>query len=111
MDDFPQRLSKLSSAEDFLDFFGIAYRQSVVNVCRLHIMKRFFQYLRQEDGLAGLSEVELFLRYRSRLAQAYRDFVESTPAEQKVFKVFQEAGGKKCVTLESLRATLPSTAP
>ncbi|HEY0200457.1 MAG TPA: nitrogenase-stabilizing/protective protein NifW, partial [Burkholderiaceae bacterium] len=46
MEDFLQRLKALSSAEDFLQFFGVPYDQKVVNVSRLHILKRFFQYIR-----------------------------------------------------------------
>lgn len=107
MDELTQRLSQLSAAEEFLDFFAVPYQQSVVNVSRLHILKRFYQYLRKESGLTGLPEAELFSRYRRLLTQAYQDFVESTPAEQKVFKVFQDADGQH-VTLESLRASLPS---
>jgi nitrogenase-stabilizing/protective protein len=107
MDDLTQRLSKLSAAEEFLDFFAVPYEQSVVNVSRLHILKRFYQYLRKESGLTGLPETELFARYRNLLTRAYQDFVESTPAAQKVFKVFQDADGQH-VNLESLRATLPS---
>jgi len=34
--------------------------------------------------------------------------VRSTPAQEKVFKVFQDADGRQQVSLDSLRATLPS---
>jgi nitrogenase-stabilizing/protective protein len=39
--------------------------------------------------------------------RAYEDFVRSTPAQEKVFKVFQDAEGGH-VGLDSLRSTLPS---
>lgn len=107
MNNLSQRLAKLSSAEDFLEFFAVPYEQSVVNVSRLHILKRFFQYLRREDGLAGLDDVAIYGRYRGLLALAYADFVHSTPAREKVFKVFQDAEGQQ-VALDSLRRTLPS---
>jgi len=51
MNTLVQRLSKLSSAEDFLDFFGLPYEEAVLNVSRLHILKRFFQYMRQEKTM------------------------------------------------------------
>lgn len=100
-----QRLAQLSAAEEFLEFFGIPYEQSILNVSRLHILKRFYQYMRQETGLDTQDEVETFRLLRSLLAKAYGDFVRSTPAREKVFKVFQNAETRN-VSLDSLRMTL-----
>lgn len=109
MEDFLTRLKALSSAEDFLQFFGIPFDQAVVNVSRLHILKRFFQYLRQQSAdLPQDDEVALFTAYRNLLIQAYGDFVKSTPAQEKVFKVFQDVGGKQHVSLDSLKGSIPS---
>ena len=106
MDQFIQKLKALSSAEDFLHFFGIAFDERVVRVNRLHILKRFYQYLHQGEPMAGLDEVEMFRRYRALLARAYDDFVRSDAATEKVFKVLQEAGGQKAVPLATLTASL-----
>jgi nitrogenase-stabilizing/protective protein len=106
MDSLTDRLKALSSAEDFLVFFGVPYDEHVVRVNRLHILKRFYQYLHKAQGLAGQDEVELFRRYREFLAQAYHDFTVSTPAREKVFKVFQDAGGTQHVGLGTLRDSL-----
>lgn len=110
MNDLTQRLTQLSAAEEFLEFFAIPFEQSVVNVSRLHILKRFYQYLRQEKGLGELDEAQMFSRYRGLLIRAYEDFVTSTPAQEKVFKVFQDAEGAKHFSVDSLRATVPATA-
>jgi nitrogenase-stabilizing/protective protein len=107
-DSFAAQLRQLSAAEDFLDFFGVPYDKSVVNVSRLHILKRFYQYIRQEPTLPDHSEQALYQCYRQLLIRAYEDFVKSTPAQEKVFKVFQEADGHQHVTLQNLKATLPS---
>ena len=40
-----ESISGFSAAEEFLNFFGIEYQADVVHVNRLHIMKRFGQYL------------------------------------------------------------------
>lgn len=101
------QLTKLSSAEEFLDYFAIPYEEAVVHVNRLHILKRFYQYLRKENGLDGLGEDAMYQRYRSLLVTAYEDFVHSSAVREKVFKVFQDAEGKS-FGLDKLRQTLPS---
>ena len=108
MNDLTEKLQTLSSAEDFLAFFGVPHEPSVVNVSRLHILKRFYQYIRLEPTLPEDDEQALYQLYRNLLAKAYSDFVRSTPAQEKVFKVFQEADGHQHVTMQSLRSTLPS---
>ncbi|WP_028310406.1 nitrogenase stabilizing/protective protein NifW [Derxia gummosa] len=107
MDELTRRLSQMSAAEDFLNFFGVRYDQAVVNVNRLHILKRFYQYLRKAE-LEGLDEVAMFARYRELLTKAYEDFVGSSAAKEKVFKVFQEADGNQHVSLDSLKSSLPA---
>ena len=108
METFLTQLKALSSAEDFLHFFGVPFDPAVVNVSRLHILKRFFQYLRQQNTEQPTDEVQLFTTYRALLARAYADFVRSTPAQEKVFKVFQDTDGKQHVSLESLKQSAPS---
>jgi nitrogenase-stabilizing/protective protein len=105
MDDFTSRLKALSSANEFLEFFGIPYDEKIVNVNRLHILKRFYQYLHRAD-LAGLDEVAMFTRYRELLAQAYKDFTHSSGVQEKVFKVFQDASGQQTVSVNKLRESL-----
>ncbi len=108
MENLTLALQRLSSAEDFLDFFGVPYEATVVHVSRLHILKRFYQYIRQTPGLPEDNEQALYGLYRDLLVKAYQDFVTSTPAQEKVFKVFQEVDGHQHVTLQSLKGTLPS---
>ena len=49
------QLGKFSDAEEFLQFFEVPYEAGVVHVHRLHILKRFSQYLGRAK-LAGLEE-------------------------------------------------------
>lgn len=108
MNDFLQQLKALSSANEFLDFFGIPYDARVVDVNRLHILKRFYQYLRQQADINTMDELTLYTRYRELLVQAYQDFLSSNAATEKVFKVFQDQGGQQHVTVSSLRESLAS---
>lgn len=81
-----EAMEDLVSAEDFLDYFGIKYERSVVQVNRLHILQRFHDYLsketlpKDEDGRRALNA--------KLLQQAYQDFVKSDALTEKVFKVF-----------------------
>lgn len=99
-------LKPLSSVEEFLEHFAIAYDPAVIRVSRLHIMQRFHQYLRLETDLAEMSEAELCLLCRALLTRAYSDFVHSTPLKEKVFKVLRNAEGVQTVSLAGLRANL-----
>jgi nitrogenase-stabilizing/protective protein len=108
MNNTMQALGALSAAEEFFDYLGIPYEPAVLHVNRLHILKRFNQYLRAaKPDVAGLDGEAQHAAYRELLGRAYEDFIRSTPAREKVFKVFQDADGTH-VGLESLRSTLPS---
>jgi nitrogenase-stabilizing/protective protein len=110
MDNLMRRMEKLSSIEDFMEFFAINYAVSVVNVSRLHILKRFYLYLREQPGEELKTEMESFLHCRRLLALAYDDFCRETPRQARVFKVFQR-NAPQPVSLESLRIKLPARSP
>jgi nitrogenase-stabilizing/protective protein len=105
MDDLDLKLSKLSAAEEFFAALGVPYEQSVMNVNRLHILKRFQQYLRRDGRGEGLDAAGRLAHYQRLLIRAYEDFVTSTAAQEKVFKVFQDAEGKS-VSFDMLKASL-----
>lgn len=107
MDTVLGKMSQFSAAEEFLDYLGVDYDRAVVDVNRLHILKRFQQYIRMRRPPAGLAEDALRAHYRALLARAYGDFVHSNAAAEKVFKVFQDAAGVQRVSLDSLRDSLP----
>jgi len=110
MSDLFKQMATFSAAEEFLNFFQVEYDEAVVHVNRLHILKRFNQYLRTTSGTDTMDDATLRETCRALLIKAYGDFVKSTPAQEKVFKVFQDTDGKQHVTLDSLRTTLPSRA-
>jgi nitrogenase-stabilizing/protective protein len=108
MIDIRAEMRRLSSAEEFFEYLSLPYDPAVLHVNRLHILKRFNQYLDvHKPELADPDSRVRFRAYRALLARAYDDFVRSTPAREKVFKVFQDRQGAH-VGLESLRHTLPS---
>jgi len=87
-DDFELDLSELTSAEDFLDYFGIQYQPAVVQVNRLHILQRFHDYLDQIDEMPDSVQAKWAL-YADRLQAAYQDFETSDARTEKVFRVFR----------------------
>ncbi len=89
--EFDLDMDELSSAEDFLDYFCIAYDPSVVHVNRLHILQRFHDYLDHQKDINDSNDEQKREIYASLLNNAYNDFVGSNAQQEKVFKVFQEA--------------------
>ncbi len=87
-EEFELDLSELSSAEDFLDYFGIDFEPAVVQVNRLHILQRFHDYLEQVDEMPDSTQAR-WLLHADLLKAAYQDFLVSDAATEKVFKVFK----------------------
>ena len=67
-------LGQLSAAEDFFRYLDLPFRPDVLHVARLHIMRRFGEYLRSEN-LDGLSDEDARLRCRNLLQSASDEFV------------------------------------
>ncbi len=87
-------LQGLSSAEEFFDYLAVPYVPEVVQVARLHILRRMGQYLNGDDvqqALAAADEAALFALCKAHLAKAYDDFVASSPIAERLFKVHQDA--------------------
>ncbi len=89
MDDLTldEALEDLSAAEEFLDYFGIAFDARTVQVNRLHILQRFHDYL-AKAGAMPQDDAQRRSAYTRLLQQAYDDFVKSDALTEKVFKVF-----------------------
>ncbi|MBD2336193.1 nitrogenase-stabilizing/protective protein NifW [Calothrix sp. FACHB-156] len=82
---------KLVDAEEFLQFFELPYDPKFVNVNRLHILKKFSQFMREfDENSPDLKPEEKLEQYAIALQKAYDVFIESTPQEQKLFKVFND---------------------
>ncbi|QKQ74454.1 nitrogenase-stabilizing/protective protein NifW [Nostoc sp. TCL240-02] len=93
---------KLVDAEEFFQFFNMPYDLEVVNVHRLHILKKFSQHIQEiDDNSPDLSEEEKLNQYSLALQKAYQLFTESTAYEQKLFKVFNDKP-KNVVTLTEI---------
>lgn len=83
-----EQLSKLSSAEDFFRFLNVPYDPSVLNVARLHILRRMADNLRKAAEEADEAKARAY--FRAHLERAYQDFVHSSPISERVFKVHKD---------------------
>ncbi len=98
-----QKLEELDSAEEFLNFFDIAFDPQVVQVNRLHILQRFHDYLAKAEDSMPEDEPAQRQIYHSLLQKAYEDFVVSDALTEKVFKVFHDQGaGEVFVPVENI---------
>lgn len=84
------QLNNASAAEEFFTLLGVDYDPRIVNVARLHILRRMGQYLAGED-FAGTPDAAVAERCKSVLERAYADFVASSPIDERVFKVLKDA--------------------
>ncbi len=82
-----EALDDLESAEDFLNYFDVAYDAAVVHVNRLHILQRYHNYLAQVGDMPESEAVRKQV-YATLLTRAYQDFVNSDALTENVFKVF-----------------------
>lgn len=97
----PDDLLDLSAAEDFFKALDVPFDERVVRVNRLHILKRYHDYLSREEG-AGLGAAEVRQAHREALARAHDDFVSSDAVTERVFKVFQQVKGTAFLGLDAV---------
>lgn len=98
--DLESDLADLESAEDFLEYFGVACDRKVLQVNRLHILQRFHDYLggRRDKNAAP----PVFDDYRNALTMACNDFAESDALTEKVFSVLKRAAGIATVPITAI---------
>jgi nitrogenase-stabilizing/protective protein len=88
--DILAKMKAASSAEDIFKLLAVDYDANVLNVARLHILKRMGEYLASED-LTGLPDGIVAARCKAVLERAYEDFVTASPLQHRVFKVLKDA--------------------
>jgi nitrogenase-stabilizing/protective protein len=90
-------LRQLSAAEEIFRYLDVPFETGVVNVARLHILRRMGEYLAKEP-LGALADTEVRERCRTHLQMAYNDFVARSPLDERVFKVHKDAVKPKAAT-------------
>lgn len=86
-------LRQLVQAEDFFEFFALPFEPRVVQVFRLHILKRFALEMERIDReVPAADEAGRLALYRDALRRSHDVFERSTAQEERLFKVFQGGG-------------------
>jgi len=95
------QLRTLSAAEEFFQLLDVPFDAAVLNVARLHILKRMGEYLRRAAPEDADDDTAREL-CRAHLERAYSDFVKSSPLNERVFKVLKDAVNPPSVPLVPL---------
>ncbi|MDA8392284.1 MAG: nitrogenase-stabilizing/protective protein NifW [Actinomycetota bacterium] len=93
------------TAEDYLEYFEVPYDARVVEVNRLHILRRFgdrISAIRADACAAGveLPAATLLALFREAMADSYRDFVRAGSLDHRVFKVLRDAAAGCAVAVD-----------
>jgi nitrogenase-stabilizing/protective protein len=90
------KLKKTHQAEDFFKILGVTeYDPKVLDVARLHILRRMAQYIVNDEELATQSDEVVQARCKEFLEHAYADFLKSSPIQERLFKVHKDAVAEK----------------
>jgi nitrogenase-stabilizing/protective protein len=85
-------LRRLSAAEDIFAYLDVPYEKRVLDVARLHILRRMGDTLaRAASEASDVHEAATRARYKAHLEAAYADFVARSPLDERVFKVLKDA--------------------
>ena len=84
------QFKQLKDAEDYFKFFDLEYDPQVVNVNRLHILRKFSQLMKAIDAEENQSESQKLQAYQEALQSSYELLTNSSGVEQKLFKVFRD---------------------
>jgi nitrogenase-stabilizing/protective protein len=90
------KLKKTHQAEDFFKILGVTdYDPKVLDVARLHILRRMAQYIVSDEELPTQSDDVVQARCKEFLELAYADFLKSSPIQERLFKVHKDAVAPK----------------
>jgi len=92
-----EEFMQIVNAEDFFEFFDIPFDPHVLNVNRLHILKKFSIYIHELDSsIADVTDERRLDFYQEALLRAYNDLIASSPKKEKLFRVFHEEQCYSC---------------
>jgi nitrogenase-stabilizing/protective protein len=88
--DFPD-LRELEHAEEYFEALDVPYERRVLDVYRLHVLKRFGLEREAIDRESELAAGERLRRYREALARAHETYARESAPSERLFRVFEGA--------------------
>jgi len=85
---FPD-LRQLEDAEELFEALGVTYERRVLDVYRLHVLRRFGLEREAIDREAGLGETERLARYREALCRAHDTYARDSAPAERLFRIFE----------------------
>jgi len=87
---FPD-LRQVEDAEGLFEALGVAYRRHVLDVYRLHVLRRFGLEREAIDRDGSLGDEARLLRYREALHRAHDTYARDSAPEERLFRLFEGA--------------------
>jgi len=98
---FPN-LRELEQAEEYFEALEVPYERRVLDVYRLHVLRRFGLEREAIDREGGLGDGERLRRYREALARAHDAYAGSSAPSERLFRIFE---GAPLVSIPSRRGS------
>lgn len=84
---------KITIAEEYFEFFGLEYDESLVNVKRFHIMRKFGEMVQKAQSVES-DEAKLLEFYKFALISVYKSFEGGySPSAADVWNMYEKTGG------------------
>ncbi len=97
---------KLSNANDFFDFFDIAYDRDLLAAKRLHILK-FFGAMVEKVEKSGQSDEKILEFYKFALMAIYKNYENGfSPSAADVWNIYENPSA--CLSCSTMSSCEPS---
>lgn len=96
-----KEFTAITDAEEYFEFFGLEYDESVVNVKRFHIMRKFGELIAKANEQNIDDEERVLEFYRFALIKVYKDFESGyNPSAAEIWGLFEKP--TPCMTCSSM---------
>lgn len=98
------RMRRCASAEEYFDLLDVPYDVRVLDVNRLHILRRFALEIESlPSTVAAVPPAQAVTRYREALRRSYQAFVTGTALDHRLFKVLRDRAPQAFVPAPDVR--------